>query len=207
MGSITRFDLQELIDKFNIKYFVETGTLYGGGIDYSLGYSFDHIFSIEIEKNLYSNAVQKYQSHSNVSIVHGDSSQVLSEVINRINGNAIFWLDAHFPGADSNIRSYRECLNYKYNTRLPLDSELNIISKRKNKFKDVLICDDLWLYKEGTFGAGTVDTHSKQHNHNITREEIVEGKNINFVYDIFSDTHIFKEMYDDQGYLIILPKI
>lgn len=206
MGSINRFDLGEVIKKFDIKYFVETGTLYGDGVDYALKYSFDRIFSIEIEDILFNKAVEKYRNVPSVNIIKGDSSKILSNIVEQLDGNTIFWLDAHFPGADSNIRTYKECLNYKYNTRLPLESELKIISNRRKVFKDVLICDDLWIYKEGIFGAGTVDDHSKRHNHNITRKEIVEENNINFVYDEFSSTHTFKEVYDDQGYLVILPK-
>jgi len=206
MGAISTFDLQEIIDRFNTTVFIETGTLYGDGITYALKYNFDIIISIEIDKNLAEQAQNRFRSNSNVHIIHGDSKVVLQNILPTINGNILFWLDAHFPGADSGQTTYESCLSLPYNDRLPLEAELNII-KQSRLNKDVMICDDLWIYKDGTYGAGNIDDHAKRHNQNVTKLQISEGKDISFVSTLYGDTHTFKEVYNHQGYLIILPKL
>jgi len=77
MGTIRRFDLQEIKDKYNSKVFVETGTMYGDGVDYALQYNFDKIISIEIEPSIHKTAVKKYNNNNNVDIVLGDSSKAV----------------------------------------------------------------------------------------------------------------------------------
>ena len=101
MGAINRFDLNEIIEETGANYFVETGTLHGDGVDYALHFDFKKIFSIEIIPELAKKAKEKYTSHENVIIVEGNSSDVMGELIKKIDGNIIFWLDAHFPGCDS----------------------------------------------------------------------------------------------------------
>ena len=204
MGTIRRFDLQEIKDKYNSKVFVETGTMYGDGVDYALQYSFDKIISIEIESSIHKTAVKKYKDNDTVNIVLGDSSKVLNECINNIDDNIIFFLDAHFPGADTDLRSYDEVKLMEFNTYAPLEKELNIIPKRAKEHKDVIIADDLWLYEEGNFGAGNMNEHAKNHNQNITKEELI-GHDAKFAYNLFSKTHTIKKHYNDQGYLIFLP--
>lgn len=206
MGTISRFNISQLKKKFNLSHFVETGTMNGDGVDYALQSGFDKIISIEIEDTLVKRAREKYSKIPGVEIAHGDSSVVIVDIVNRLNGNALFWLDAHFPGADAGVRPYSQCLEYSYNTRLPLEAEINCISSRRNQFNDVIVCDDLWVYKDGLYGAGEINEHCRRHNHNITKEQIAEGKTIQFAYDAFANTHEFKEIVDDQGYLIIYPK-
>ena len=101
MGAINRFDLNEIIEETGANYFVETGTLHGDGVDYALHFDFKKIFSIEIIPELAKKAKEKYTSHENVIIVEGNSSDVMGELIKKIDGNIIFWLDAHFPGCFS----------------------------------------------------------------------------------------------------------
>jgi hypothetical protein len=206
MGAINRFNLDELIKKFKLKYFFETGTLRGEGVDYALASKFEKVFSIEIEEDTYKQAEQKYKNNDRVKIIFGDSSKLMTQIVEQLPGNTLFWLDAHFPGADVGIRTYRSCLDMNYDTRLPLETELTAIASRNKKFKDVIIADDLWIYKDGEFGAGTVDKHCAAHGHNITKLEIAEGKDIKFAYDLFSKTHDLREFTPDQGYLVIHPK-
>lgn len=207
MGAINRFDLNEIIEETGASYFVETGTLHGDGVDYALHFDFKKIFSIEIIPELAKKAKEKYTSHENVIIVEGNSSDVMSELIKKIDGNIIFWLDAHFPGCDSKHKTYDEIKQLDYDVNLPLEKEIDIISKRIGNYKDTIICDDLWVYDDVTSG-GLVDfdTHCSNHNHNITLNEINPNSNLNFVHERFSKSHDFKKVYKDQGYLVLLPK-
>jgi len=204
MGTIRRFDLQEIIDKYDSKVFVETGTLYGDGVDYALGYSFEKVISIEIEPELYEKAIKKYKGNDRVEIILGDSSTVLDNLIKDIDNNIIYFLDAHFPGADSNMRTYDEVKKMKFDTYAPLEKEMLSISKRSKKYKDVIIADDLWLYEEGNFDWGNMNDHARRHGQNITKEEII-GHDASFAYELFKETHKHKKFYHDQGYLVFYP--
>jgi len=206
MGAINRFNLDELIEKFNLEYFFETGTLRGEGIEYALKSNFKKIFSIEIVEETYNIAANKFKDNKKVKIIYGDSSKIIVDLVKQLPGNTLFWLDAHFPGADIGLNTYRKCLEIDYDTRLPLEKELKAISTRTNEFKDVIIADDLWLFKEGTYGAGNVDEHCKAHGHNVTKLELAEGKSLDFTKELFSNTHDLKEFLPDQGYLVIMPK-
>ena len=206
MGTIRRFDLNEIKDKYNTKVFVETGTMYGDGVKYAQDYNFEKIISIEIEPAIHQTATENFKNHDNVEILLGDSSKVLPDRLESITDNALFWLDAHFPGADAGLVSYESCKQMEYDTRVPLEAELTAIAKRVKTYKDVIIADDLWLYEEGSFGGGNMNDHARQHNQNITKEEIV-GKDATFAYNLFEETHDIKKYYPDQGYLVFLPKL
>jgi len=209
MGAIYRFNLVELIEKFNIEYFVETGTLYGEGVEYarkSTGGAFKEIHSIEILDDLYENAANKYSSVADVHIHHGRSVDVLEDIITNLDGNILFWLDAHYPGADIGRKSYHQP-DIEEKEVLPLETELEIIKKVRNKHRDVIICDDLWLYEDGIYGsdAGTLDNHLKLHCNGETKEQI--GKpNANFLNELWEETHEIVKMREDQGYAAIIPK-
>lgn len=206
MGAINRFNLDELIEKYNLEYFFETGTLRGEGVEYALKSNFKKIFSVEIVEKTFNEAVEKFKDNKKVKIIHGDSSKIMDSIVSQLPGNTLFWLDAHFPGADIGITTYRSCLDIDYNTRLPLETELKAIASRVKEFKDVIIADDLWLFKDGTYGAGTVDEHCAAHGHNVTKLELAEGKDLTFASKLFNKTHNIKEFLPDQGYMVIMPK-
>ena len=66
MGDLRIFNLNELKVKFNLKYFIETGTLFGEGTDHAIAQGFDDVYSIEIDDDLYHRAVTKYAYHGGV---------------------------------------------------------------------------------------------------------------------------------------------
>lgn len=200
MGTIRRFSLMEIKGKTGIDVFVETGTLYGHGVDYALESGINKIISIEINDELADKAIEKYSQEKKVTIIKGDSSEVIPQLASTIHEPSIFWLDAHFPGADAGLSGYRDTENY--NTRVPLEAELLAISKRR--LPDVIICDDLWLYEDGPFDCGSFDEHSRRHGHNITRKEVC-GNSLNVIYQVYEETHSISKYYDHQGYLVILP--
>jgi len=201
MGTIRKFNLKEIKEKTGINVFVETGTLYGDGTDYALDAGFKKIISIEIDKSLAEQAKAKYKHNSNVEIVEGNSASIIQQLCEQITEPIVFWLDAHFPGADAGLSSHMT--EKDYNTRVPLEAELTAIHKRKQK--DIIICDDLWMYEDGNYECGSFDEHSKRHGHNTTRQQVC-GHNLNGFYEAFSDTHNIKKYYDHQGYVVFLPR-
>jgi len=201
MGSIRSFDIAEIKQRTGISTFVETGTLYGDGVDYALSCGFDRVISIEIEPKLVVKAEQKYKDNNKVEIVHGDSSTVIPEITEFMEEPALFWLDAHFPGADAGICEYTA--EQDYNRRLPLEAELKAIHKRGKP--DVIICDDLWIYEDGDYESGSFNDHCARHGQNMTREQIC-GKNLDEICALFEPTHKIKKYYHQQGFIVFMPK-
>jgi hypothetical protein len=78
------------------------------------------------------------------------------------------------------------------------------ISERKG-FKDVIICDDLWLYEDGPFEWGNFDEHNRRCGRTIARAQLGVGSSESIVA-AFKDTHNVLRLYHHQGYLIFLPK-
>ena len=205
MGTIKAFDLDEIIKKANTKVFVETGTLYGDSVDHALKFGFDLIISIEINESLAEKAKQKYANESRVQIIQGDSAEIISDLSWDLKEPVLWWLDAHFPGADAGLAPYDSGLELE--KRLPLNKELDILSHYKRLgYKDVIICDDLWIFEEGPFDSGDFDVHCKNHGQNMTRQSLKGPKTLDEMIQPFNHTHNVKKIYKDNGYTVLLPK-
>ncbi len=76
---------------------VETGTCLGYSTS-SLKNHFKQVHTIELNEELYHKAVEKFKNDKNVICHQGDSKQVLKELIPKLEGKVIFFLDAHWSG-------------------------------------------------------------------------------------------------------------
>jgi hypothetical protein len=83
--------------QYGINTLVETGTYFGDMVWAAKKY-FKIIFSIEIDEALYDLAKKRFRKFKHVSILHGDSGEVLNDVFLRIMPPSLFWLDAHYSG-------------------------------------------------------------------------------------------------------------
>ncbi len=194
MGSLTRFNLNRIIREYNSKYLFETGTLWGDGVAYGLRSPFKKIISVEIIPEIAAKARQRFEGEEKVEILEGDSLAVLQTQLPAINENIIFWLDAHFPGADAGLNNYDH--DHAEHHRLPLVRELEIIKNMRKDFEDVLILDDMRIYEEGPYQNG-----------NAPADVLPKGKrNLDFVHEYFSNTHLFMKSYLDEGYILLFPK-
>lgn len=202
MGCIQAFDVDQIIQKANIKTFVETGTLHGDGIQFAKDFPFEQIHSIEIISDLAEAAKNKFRSDHRIHIHQGHSSDVLEQILPTIDTNILFWLDAHFPGADS--RHSTAGGENIYERRVPLESEIEVIAQRIGKYTDVLVIDDLWLYEDGPFETGLFNDWMKQHHNGETREELC-GSDASFIEEAFRNTHDVQKFYKQQGYIVCTP--
>lgn len=202
MGSIRTFDISQIRDRTGIETFIETGTLWGAGVDYALESGFKKIISIEINTQLADKAKEKYSNEPKVTIIEGSSPVVLRDILPSINAPVLFWLDAHFPGADANLDAYKAELDASDN--VPLEIELSIIKDRD--CKDIIICDDLWLYEDVPQSKwGKFNDHCKTYGHNITREQLVKDGMPAIFESMFCRTHTMTRDFNDQGFLIFKP--
>lgn len=84
------------------KYFVETGSFSGDGIQKALNAGFPEIHSLEIYYPFVENCKRRFQNKPQVHIWHKDSGKQLFEVIENINEPITFWLDGHNGWPDPN---------------------------------------------------------------------------------------------------------
>ena len=117
-------------EEFHQKYFVETGTDRGDGIQKALNAGFQEVRSIEFNPKLTKKAQVRFANNARVKIYRGDSSVDLWNIIKDINEPITFWLDAHIfpPRKDGG----KNC---------PLIEELEQIKKHPIKTHTILIDD------------------------------------------------------------------
>ena len=82
---------------YQYEYFVETGTLLGE-TPTALHRNFKHIWTIELDRELFMKAEAQLKRYPNITCIFGDSKEVLPAIISEIDSPTIFWLDAHYSG-------------------------------------------------------------------------------------------------------------
>lgn len=188
MSDLKLFNLDYFRELYNSSIFIETGLGMGHGLLYASRYMFDKLFSIEIEEDVIRKVnqyiVPQIYRNERVSIIHGNTMHILPKILACIPGNIsiIFWLDAH-------LGSYGAT---DANTLFPLENEINIINTYRSKSQDIIIIDDLRLYKDGDYQYGSItDSKIFRHNNKIDKA---------FLY------HDIYKCDLGTGYLICLPR-
>lgn len=199
-------DTNEMIEQFELANYVETGTGIGECLEVALRHSFENFYSIEIHDKVYAHAKARFDKLAPLygrecEIFHGNSFDKLPEVLEELEGNTMFFLDAHFPGADFHFAQYGDTKDY--DTRLPLEREVEVITKLRDTSNDVFILDDLWLYEDGPYEW---QAEGFEKGECPIAEDIRPKDGIQFMYDSFSETHDIKKSYVTQGFLIVTPK-
>ena len=83
--------------RYSCDTLVETGT-YLGEMVYAVKDVFDRIYSIEIDRTLARKAQKRFSKYDRITIVHGDSGEVIREILAEITTPCLFWLDSHYSG-------------------------------------------------------------------------------------------------------------
>lgn len=200
MGSLYQaIKLKEVIETFNIKNFVETGTGAGNSLAAvaNLGIHDMNIYSIEVMDELYNLLLTKFKSFKNVNLIKGYSHIEMGKILDKLSPlPTLFWNDAHFPGADYNINGATYNSEPDSVKRIPLETELRIIKDSgRNISNDVFVLDDLRIYKDGPYQSGNWDMRA-----------VCGDNNIDFVHNLFKDSHTIIASYLAEGYLILFPK-
>jgi len=151
MGTIyNAVKLKEVIETFNIKNFVETGTGSGESLSYIINLEIDdiNIYTIEVIDEIYNFIVDKFNIFKNVNLIKGYSHIEMSKILEKLSPlPTLFWNDAHFPGADYGINEATYTSETDAIKRIPLETELRIIKESgRDISKDVFILDDLRVY-------------------------------------------------------------
>lgn len=137
MGKIRMGPPQSLVlflkEKAGAGHFVETGTFKGDTAAWAGGH-FARVFTVELSADYHAAAVKRFAGSESVKPLKGNSAQVLAELMGRIEGPGIFWLDAHWSGLDTSGRE-AEC---------PLIEEVALINA--SPAEHVVMVDDARLF-------------------------------------------------------------
>jgi len=193
MGHISFYNLKELQAKHDLKYFVETGVGNGDAIIEAQKYPFERILSIEIMEEQVKRMKEKFKDDPRVEIILGNTLDVLPKLLDEIKVPTLFWLDAHFPGADIGMGRHDDT-SIDDETRLPLERELLMIKNQRNG-KDVVLFDDLKIYRNQGRDAWRHDIKPR---HQFSSDF--------FFAEILDATHNFQSSEADTGYAALTPK-
>lgn len=127
-----------------IRILIETGTYLGDMVEAQKS-AFDRIISIELSEALCRDAGKRFRFDRHVTIVQGDSGEVLGPILRDIHEPVIFWLDGHYSGG----------VTAKGATACPVFKELEAIFAHPVK-GHVLLIDDARLFN-GTGDYPTIE--------------------------------------------------
>lgn len=144
MGELALFELQRFIN-LGCRTFVETGTGKGDGLAHAAKYPFESLWSIEVIKELADISGKRFADDPRIKILNKPSLEGLERILQGLDTSPVlFWLDAHFPGADFHYNSYEHLKESPLH--MPLNEELALIRKYRKSCYDCFIIDDMQLY-------------------------------------------------------------
>jgi hypothetical protein len=198
MGYLWSFKLDHFIQQFGIKIMVETGTGSGDAVRYGKRFVFEEIYSIEVVAEQVEKLRPEFADDPRIHLIVGDSMSVLKELIPKLKSNTLFWLDAHFPGADLGLRTYGE--SSELANSFPLIRELEMIRDLRGGFRDVILIDDLRIYETDKFQFGNIrDNHDNWNGVQFPPDS-------RFLYTTLEKTHQCHRFLAHEGYFALLPK-
>jgi hypothetical protein len=193
MGRISHpVNLEKLVEVFNLKNFVESGTGDGTSMKIAVDLNlFENLYGIDLDEDLYNNAVSMFESR--VKMYNGYSKDEMLKIVSELSDKpTLFWLDAHFPGAD--YKGARYDAEKDDSKRIPLEAELKVIIENRDITNDVFIMDDLRIYVDRPFFAGSWEFRTT-----------AGAENCDFIETLIGKTHLLVEHYQDQGYMLGFP--
>lgn len=195
MGSLARFKLGDIIAGTGVRAFVETGCARGDGLAVAAARpEFESLWSCDIEPLMAIAAIARFAGDPRVVVARMDSARFLRAVVPSDLPPALFWLDAHYPGAEADLRDYTDP-RIPEAVRLPLAEELEILRARR-RGQDVIIVDDLRIYETGDWEAGPLPE-----GYGTPRPGGAD-----WIRALFAPTHHLATLTQETGYLLMKPK-
>jgi hypothetical protein len=166
-----KFDMRTVNKHVNCRHYrnaVETGTLFGDSA-LKLNRHFPEVYTIEINRDLYEKAVTRLKNRPGIKVLFGDSQSVLKDLVQKLQGPCLFYLDAHFSGDRSTDWKASRWKGYKVDTgysgdqptaenQVPLFEEIRLIHDFV-KSECVIYIDDIDKFDES--GTGLKDKEFK----------------------------------------------
>tara|TARA_B000000475_G_scaffold248027_1_gene222718 strand:- start:126 stop:764 length:639 start_codon:yes stop_codon:yes gene_type:complete len=194
MGQLNEaIQIKNVLDFYDIKNFVETGTGQAEVVQTVIEADDTlNVHTIEVIPEIYDKNKINFSYLKDVNWHLGTSFDILPEILPDLKGTTLFWMDAHFPGADFGLSSYGD--EKDDDKRLPLKKELETIVENRDVSNDVFVIDDLRIYEDGPFGDGNWEDREKY-----------GGDGIEFIEELFDETHYVVKSYNAQGSILLFP--
>ncbi len=138
--------IAQYAEKYSAETFVETGTYMGFMVN-AMRKRFKRLYSIELSNPLYTRASARFRRFPNITILEGDSGAVMPEILPKISGRILFWLDGHYSGGIT-VKGFSGC---------PICKELDAIADHQDKHHVVLVDDMRFFGKEGNPTIETIE--------------------------------------------------
>jgi hypothetical protein len=90
--------LKRFRSAYGLRVFIETGTFAGETVAAMLDHV-DRIVSIELDASLAAAARARFAGRPEVTILQGDSSELLGQVLDGLTEPCLVWLDGHYSGS------------------------------------------------------------------------------------------------------------
>ncbi|QEC51986.1 hypothetical protein EDD80_111120 [Anseongella ginsenosidimutans] len=126
-------NIRKLQKEYGLTTFVETGTFMGDMVE-AQRTCFNKIYSVELSKDLYHQAVERFAEFPHIKIIQGDSGVILKDLLKEINEPALFWLDGHYSAG----------ITAKGDKNTPIEEELSAILNQKHDH--IILIDDARLF-------------------------------------------------------------
>jgi hypothetical protein len=183
MGSTAPFNLAH----YGCDIYVETGTGHANCLKQAVASNcFKRHYSVDIDEILVRDARRVFPQ---AIIEQGTSVEVLERWLSsgeiKDEERVLFFLDAHFPGADFRGATY----DVKAPNAVPLEQELTLIKKYRPHGKDYIICDDARIYDMRQWHNGAI-------------EWLQVPGGLSFVYELFSEDKVNIDLREE-GYILI----
>jgi hypothetical protein len=123
--------VREYAARYRVPIFIETGTFLGDMVAAVRG-CFERVYSIELSSELWADASRRFRGATNVTIVQGDSGEVLAELLRGITQPCLFWLDGHYSAGET----------AKGTLETPIVKELAHIRNHPLILRHVILIDD-----------------------------------------------------------------
>lgn len=118
---------------FNLNVFIETGTFKGDTSCWAADH-FNKVLTIELSKELFDEAADKYRHLQNIHFKYGNSPEELVKIIKDIDESAVFWLDAHHCSLNTAGKG----------SPVPILEEINAIGS--STYDQFILIDDARLF-------------------------------------------------------------
>jgi len=187
---IVDHDLRDFTDRYDCRYFVETGGGDGAGVDQAQGVGFAHLYSIERDHARAITTAFRHAPNRAITIIHGRPERGLKEALGELPAGDAVLFHLNAPLREDELRA-AETLR-----QLPLERQLRLIAETRDLARDVFVIDALRLYEDGAFEAGPCRAEDRPS---------AELRDLAFVDSLLGRTHRLERLYRQAGALHAYP--
>jgi len=200
MAELCEHNLADLINKYSLSTFAETGLGDGHGLDYSRKFPFTRrlscdVMEVSVDKARFNDAFNPVTDSVSLmdAVKFVSSLQGSRTFFEKDYGNVLWWIDAHFPGVDTGINPWEQTSDDSVITT-PL--ELEEIRKGPS-LKDVIIIDYAFLFRSGLINDKFSDRVPSRYMCNLGKLEPILER--------FRRTHDIQVRPEGTGSIVLTP--